>query len=289
MSASSTLPGWLAEPVPVVIPERRPHRFLRKTLARLEHLTLALGPGGSARGRWDPRVKLASALVVLVALALLHNPVLISAAGIALILLAARHRVAGSLAVVATPALLMTLVLVAPATLSAVRPGTVVVPLWPDGGMTAEGLRNAWIVLARVLACLTVAVLLTRTTSWLRLLAALRAVGAPAGFVLVATMAHRYLSVLADAFADLLLARRARSVGGATAAEDRHFVGAAVGALLGRSGDLAEEVHQAMVARGFSGRLRDPAPRPLAAVDLLLGLGCVAASALLLWGDVVVR
>lgn len=289
MSEPSTLPAWLATPSPVVVPDRRQHRFLRRSLAQAERLTATLAPDEAGQGTWDPRVKLVSALVVLVALALLHSPWLLTAAAVALIALAVRHRVAGSLATVATPVLVMTLVLLVPATLSAVRAGTVVVPLWSGGGLTAEGLANAWIVLARVLACLTVAVLLTRTTSWLRLMSALRALGAPAGFVLIATMAQRYLSVLVDAFTDLLLARRARSLGGAAGAEDRGFVGATVGALFSRSGELAEQVHQAMVARGFTGRLRDPRPRPLRTADVLLGLGCIAAAGLLLWGDLVVR
>lgn len=289
MSAPTTLPTWLATPSPAVVPERRQHRFLSGSLGQLERLTATLTPDEASLGTWDPRVKLVSALVVLIALALLHSPWLLTAAAIVLIGLAVRHRVAGGLAAVATPVLAMTLVLLVPATLSSVRPGTVVVPLWPDGGLTAQGLWNAWIVLARVLACLAVAVLLTRTTSWLRLMAAMRAIGAPTGFVLVATMAQRYLSVLVDCFADLLLARRSRSLGGASGREDRGFVGATVGALFTRSGELAEQVHQAMVARGFTGRLRDPRPRPVRADDVLLGLGCLVAAALLVWGDLLVR
>jgi cobalt ECF transporter T component CbiQ len=289
VSARSTLPAWLATPSPLVVPGRRQHRFLRRSLAQLERLTTTLAPEEASHGAWDPRAKLVGALVVLVALALLHSPWLLTAAAIVLVALAIRHRAAGSLATVGTPVLVLTLVLLVPATLSSVRPGRVVVPLWPDGGLTAEGLWNAWIVAARVLSCLAIAVLLTRTTSWLRLMAAMRAIGAPAGFVLIATMAQRYLGVLVECFADLLLARRARSVGGGSGTEDRAFVGATVGALFTRSNELAEQVHQAMVARGFTGRLRDPGPRPLRPADVLLGLGCVAAAGALLWGDALVR
>jgi len=289
VSAPSTLPDWLAAPSGVVVPQCRQHVFLRRSLGQAERLAASLAPDEVSQGPWDPRVKLVSCVVVLVVLALLHSPWTATAALAALLVLAAWNRVAAGLAAVATPVLVMTTVLVAPATLSSVRPGTVVVPLWEGTGLTGQGLWNAWLLLARVLACLAVAVLLTRTTSWLRLMAALRAIGVPAGFVLVATMAHRYLGVLLECFTDLLLARRSRSVGGATGGEDRDFVGATVGALLTRSGELADEVHQAMVARGFTGRLRDPAPRPLRGTDVLYGVGCLAASGLLLWGDVVVR
>ena len=287
--SASTLPAWLATPSAVVVPDRQQHRFLRRTLAQAERLTAVLAPDEASSGTWDPRVKLVSALVVLIVLALLHHPGTLSFAVVVLAVLAVRHRVMPGLAAVATPVLVMTAVLIAPATTSSVRPGTIVVPLWPGAGLTGEGLWNAWVVLARVLACLTVAVLLTRTTSWLRLMAALRAIGLPSGFVLVATMAHRYLSVLVEVLTENLLARRARSIGGATATDDRGFVGATAGALLTRSGELADEVHQAMGARGFTGRLRDPAPRPLQLRDAWLGLGCLAAAGVSLWGDVLVR
>jgi cobalt/nickel transport system permease protein len=289
VSAASTLPAWLTTPSAVVVPERPQHVFLARALGQAERLTAALAPDEASRGRWDPRVKLISALATLVVLALLHSPLTLTGSAAVLVVLAGRHRVARSLAAIATPVVVMTAVLLVPATLSLVRPGTVVVPLWQGAGLTGEGLRNAWIVLARVLACVTVAVLLTRTTSWLRLTAALRGIGVPAGFVLVATMAHRYLGVLLECFTDLLLARRSRSLGGARGAQDRGFVGATVAALLHRSGELADEVHQAMVARGFTGRLRDPAPRPLRIGDVVLGLGALAASGLLLWGDLLVR
>ena len=289
MSTSSALPDWLATPSAVVVPNRHQHRFLRRSLARAEQLTSSLLPDEELLGRWDPRVKLVTSLVVLIVLALLHSPWTLTIAAVALVALAGWHRVIRSLAVIAGPVLVMSLALLTPATLSLVRPGTVVVPLWSGQGLTAQGLWNAWIVLARVLACLAVAVLLTRTTSWLRLMAALRAIGAPAGFVLIATMAQRYLSVLVEALTDQLFARRARSLGGATGREDRGFVGASVGALFARSTDLAEQVHQAMAARGFTGRLRDPAPSPLRASDVLIGLGCVIAAAALLWGDLRAR
>lgn len=289
MSAQTTLPSWLASPSAVVVPKRPQHGFLAGALRQAGRLAAALASDEVSHGRWDPRAKLVSALVGLVALALLHSPLILTVAAAVLVVLAARHRVARSLAAIATPVVAMTAVLLMPATLSLVRPGTVVVPLWRGEGLTGQGLQNAWIVLARVLACVSVAVLLTRTTSWLRLTAALRAIGVPAGFVLVATMAHRYLGVLLECFTDLLLARRSRSLGRARGTQDRGFVGATVAALLHRSGELADEVHQAMVARGFTGRLRDPAPRPLRMGDVALGLGCLAASGLLVWGDLLVR
>lgn len=292
-STSPTLPDWLATPAEVVVPQRRQHPFVRASLRRATELAATIHAGVGGLDRFDPRVKLVGALSVLVALACLHSSALLCGAAVALVALAAACGVGRSLLALGAPVLGLTAVLLLPATLSVVRPGPVALQLWTASGvahgLTTTGLAAAVVVLARVLGCLTVVVLLTRTTSWLRLMSALRAVGTPPGFVLVATMAHRYLLVLLEVFTDLLLARRARSVGGARQAEDRAFFGGTVAAVFTRSTDLADDVHQAMVARGFTGRLRDPAPKPLRAADAAVAIGCLVASGLLVWGDLVVR
>jgi cobalt/nickel transport system permease protein len=150
-------------------------------------------------------------------------------------------------------------------------------------------------MLGRVVCSLAVLVLLTRSTPWLRLMSALGALGLPRAMVMIATMAHRYLIVLADVLADHLLARRARTVSGTRGRDDRAFVGASVAALLTRASALADEVHQAMVARGYDGRPpRGPAAagRPTAGVRLRTAAasGALLVPAILLViGDVLAR
>ncbi|MCE1174864.1 MAG: energy-coupling factor transporter transmembrane protein EcfT [Propionibacteriales bacterium] len=291
---TAALPDWLATPAtPATSSPRRPHRFLRRTINQLERLLATLSEPPTRFTEVDPRVKLVTALAVLVVLALMQDPLLLTVAG----LLACTGTVAAgagrALVGIAGPIVAMTAIVLLPATTSIVRPGTIVLPLgdWAGQpvGLTSVGITGAWLVLTRLIASLAVVVLLTRTTSWLRLTAALRAIGAPAAFVLIATMAHRYLWVLGRGVVDLLLARRARSIGGATGREDRAFVGGSVGALYVRSNELADQVHQAMVARGFTGRLADPTPRRIRWVDLAIGGAIIVAALGLLWGDIGVR
>src|SRR5581483_9838998 len=56
--------------------------------------------------------------------------------------------------------------------------------------------------------------------------------------------------------AEMFVARRSRTVGRATNAQGRGFLGAAIGALFGKALALSEEVHAAMIARGFQGEMR---------------------------------
>ena len=111
----------------------------------------------------------------------------------------------------------------------------------------------------------------------------------PRIFILIIGMAYRYLFLLLGTVTDMFQARQARTPG--TPKHDasaRAFVGAGVGTLLGKAAHLSEEVHQAMVARGFRGdatTLDRPHPRR---VDLLCAALVVVVSVVLLWGDQVV-
>jgi energy-coupling factor transporter transmembrane protein EcfT len=82
---------------------------------------------------------------------------------------------------------------VLPATVSIITPGRVVVPLghWWLGhpiGITRQGLEGAGLIVTRVAVSISLVVLLTLTTLWNRLLAALRALWVPRMFVLVLAM-----------------------------------------------------------------------------------------------------
>lgn len=221
-----------------------PHGDLRRVLFRI-----------------DPRIKLVALFVLLVGVALVHSPVTLAAVYLGLVLLAWAGGVPVRVFVkrvwLFVP--LFTAVAVAPATLSIITPGEVLVPLWtwqgaPEG-VTSQGLTAAGLVILRVACSVSLVLLVTISTSWNRLLAALGALGVPRIFVTVIAMAYRYLFVLLGSVLDMLLARKARTVQPVVHnASDRRFVGAAVGTLLGRAGHLSEEVHQAMTARGYAGR-----------------------------------
>jgi cobalt/nickel transport system permease protein len=99
-------------------------------------------------------------------------------------------------------------------------------------------------------------------------------------------MAYRYVFHLLRSVSDMYTARKARTVGtGADVASGRRFVAASAGALFGKSHALSEEVHMAMLARGYSGNVRTIAPARIAARDLLWALVCLAAAFVTVGGD----
>ena len=156
---------------------------------------------------------------------------------------------------------------VLPATFNFITPGHIVVPFgtWFGYrvGMTSQGLTSAGLIVTRVATSISLVVLLTLTTPWNRLLAALRALSVPRMFILVLAWRTDMCSTCSNSVTDMYTARKARMVGATgDVTSGRTFVAASAGALFGKSHALAEEVHMAMVARGYTRQPAHPRHRP---------------------------
>ncbi len=302
MTAVAT-PQWLLQPEMAMCPcgcigKRRKGSFLEKTIKGGGGLLQQVMFGEDVarqRGllqRIDPRVKALGTVALLVAVALVrHIPVLAACYAATLALAAASALPVGFFVKrvwLFVP--IFTGIMVLPATLSVVRGGDVVLTLWhwhgASEGFTAQGLTSAGLVVSRVAVSISLVVLLTLTTPWTRLLAALRALGVPKTFVLIIGMAYRYIFLLLATVIDMFEARKARAIGA-----QRHdggaraFVGASAGALIGKAHHLSEEVHQAMTARGYRGDAKTPEHFRLRPADVWYAAAVLAAAVLIIGGD----
>ncbi|GAA1812197.1 cobalt ECF transporter T component CbiQ [Planosporangium flavigriseum] len=277
---------------------RRKGSFLEKTLSGGAGLLRQVMFSEDVAGRpgllqrLDPRLKAVSLVVLLVAVGLVHHvSVLVGAYACTLVLAAASKLSIGFFVKrvwLFVP--VFTGIVVLPATLSIVTPGEVVLPLWhwhgAPQGFTAQGLTTAALVVSRVATSVSLVVLLTLTTPWTRLLAALRALGVPRIFILIIGMAYRYVFLLLGTVTEMYEARKARTVsGGRHDRAARRFVTASAGALFGRAGHLSEEVHMAMVARGYRGNARTLHTFRLAPADALAAAVVLAAAVAIYGGD----
>ncbi|MCW3037206.1 MAG: cobalt transporter, permease protein CbiQ [Actinobacteria bacterium] len=254
--------------------------------------------GGGLLQRIDARIKVVSVVALLVAAGLVrHIPVLLVLYAGALALAAASRIPLGFFVRrvwLFIP--IFTGIVVLPATLSIVTPGHIQVHLghWWFGhevGITSQGLLAAGLIVTRVAVSISLVVLLTLTTPWSKLLAALRALFVPRIFVVVLGMCYRYIFHLLNAVTDMYTARKARGGGrrGGRQRRDvaagRSLVAASAGALFGKASALSEEVHMAMTSRGYTGNIANLGQRRLHAIDLAWGLTCVAVAVAALGGD----
>jgi cobalt ECF transporter T component CbiQ len=293
-------PTWLLQSEVGLCPcgcigRRRKGNFVDKTItgvARVMHQALFAEAAASEDGvlqRLDPRVKVVTSVGLLVAVALVRRwPVLVVAYGATLALAVASGL---SLSFFIRRVWLFipvfTGLVVLPATLNVITHGHIVAPMgsWFGHriGMTSQGLTSAALIVTRVATSISVVVLLTLTTPWTRLLAALRALLVPRIFILVLGMAYRYVFHLLVSVTEMYTARRSRQVGGdPNGRSARAFVAASAGALFGKSHSMSEEVHMAMVSRGFTGDVRTLSTSRPGALDGAAVVIAAAAAALLI-------
>ena len=292
-SAAAT-PDWLVRPEVGLCPcgcigKRSKADFVEKTIGGAANLMrqsmfsehVAARPG--LLQRIDARVKVVSLFALLLAAGLAHDAIVLAvlyASSVALALasgLSLRFFVARVWLFIP----IFTGIVVIPATFSFVTHGTIVVPLgtWFGSpvGLTAQGLTAAGVIVARVATSISLVVLVTITTPWPRLLAALRALFVPRMFILVVGMAYRYLFHLLGSVSDMFTARKARTVARDTdTRRNRAFVAASAGALFGKAHALSEEVHMAMVSRGYRGNPTSLGRARVRAADLGFGIAAVA-------------
>ena len=274
-ATSSVAPDWLTRGEVGMCPcgcigKRKKGSFVEKTLTggavvvRQAMFGDEIASGAGLLQRIDARVKLVTMLGLLVSAALVRNTtVLAGLYALTLAVAAASHiRLSFFIKRVWLFIPIFTGIVVLPATLNIITNGQIVLPLgsWWFGqpiGITSQGLQAAALIVSRVAVSISIVVLLTLTTPWAKLMAGLRALYVPRMFIQVMGMAYRYIFYLLGSVDDMYTARKSRLVG---ADKDlkagRSFVSASAGALFGKAHALSDEVHQAMVSRGYTGDVR---------------------------------
>ncbi|HEX8960075.1 MAG TPA: cobalt ECF transporter T component CbiQ [Geobacteraceae bacterium] len=222
--------------------------------------------------RADPRFKLAGALALLVSVSLLRSPVTAWGAWLATLLLASLSGIAPRffLRRVVPFILLFGVAFAIPSLFNAVTPGE---PLWvmarlgrsrqvgpwlipAELAVTRQGLMGGALLTGRVAASISLALLLPLTTRWNDLMRAFAAFRVPQSFILVLAMTYRYVALLVRTVAELHEARRSRTVRYLSTGAEQRWVASRMGYLFGKSYRLSQEVHDAMLARGFAGEVK---------------------------------
>ena len=245
-----------------------PGRRHRRSLARrtadslnraivevLENEGLAGRPG--LLQRLDPRVRLAAILVMAVTASLVHSLwmlALLVAAG-PLLAVASRVSPASFARKVWSSAGLLAILLALPSTTAYITPGKVVVPL-AAFSLTEPGLLGAATLVLRVVAAAGFCLLVVWTMRWTDLLHALTALRLPGVIVATLAMAQKQILTLLRTVEQTHLARESRLVGATTTRADRAWGTERMAFVVRKSLKTADDVFDAMLARGYSGPVR---------------------------------
>ena len=258
----ASFPEWMlggSSPPP---PERQRRSVLEKLLNGVAHVVeLAMASDASSDRdgllqRLDPRVKLASILGFAVTASFVHSLPVLVALVVATMGLAAASGVpvASFSAKVWSSAGLFALLISAASATAWITPGPVLVPLGPLS-ITAPGLLIAARLVARVIAGAGFGLLVVWTTRWTDLLRALSALGVPDLVVATLAMTQKQIMSLLRTVENMHLARESRMLSTGSARENRGWVVDRMAFVARRSMKTADDVYDAMLARGFSGSM----------------------------------
>jgi cobalt/nickel transport system permease protein len=262
---TNALPDWLARSADALPSDPSPpvNPFLERTLSGLTRAAQrALDTDHWARGQGflqglDARAKILSCFVWMgVATTLQHPAPLLALYFLALgIALGTRLNITLLLKRVWGATLFFVAAVALPATLNIVTPGRELVLLWhsPHLAITAPGLLSAGLLMGRVATAMTFASLLVLSTRWNHLFSGLRALHLPRSIATLLSLTYRYLWTLLQSAEEMFIARKSRTVGYPSNASGREFAGMSIAALFGKTLSLAEEVHFALLSRGFTG------------------------------------
>lgn len=304
-----SVPADHGAPLPSPDPAAKARRddYVGRTLSRLGEQTreaMVAQRSASAAGwlqRADARAKIVAALALIVAASIVrdHWP-LVAIYALTLVAAVTSGVALGStLKRVWLVVPVFTGLVLLPAVLNVVTPGDPLAVLWVFGPgahlgpiplpaaltVTQQGLAGASLAFLRVVASVGITTTLVATTRWNDLLAGLRALKVPAGFIMVTEMAYRYFFVLAGLARDDFLARRSRTIVAGDRREARTFVAGRATSLFRRSLALADKVNASMVSRGWTGEPRTLRGRRFASLDVAVtAAGILLAVALVALG-----
>jgi cobalt/nickel transport system permease protein len=276
------IPEWLAQDSPTTPPPASLHggraRFLERTINSSASflsgtiLSETIAKRNGLMQALDPRIKLITILVLIVSISIMRSPVTIWVMYGLTLVLAVTSSVSFTffLKRVWLFIPLFSAFIVIPALFNVVTPGE---PVWvlshlahsykmgpyyiPDTiAVTRQGVLIAVTFIGRVLASVSLAVLLTLTTQWNDLLQALSVFRVPRIFILILSMTYRYIILLVQMVYDIHIARKSRTLHYGSTGTEQRWVASRMGYLFKKTYVMSQDVHSAMLSRGFSGDVR---------------------------------
>jgi cobalt/nickel transport system permease protein len=181
-----------------------------------------------------------------------------------------------------------------PASLNVITPGEIIIrfirldrsySFWvynipEEIGMTREGCRVTVLLFLRVLNSVSLALLLVYATSFPRLLKALRVLFVPDALMMVISLAYKYIFILCRTAGETYFAIKARLIGNIRDKAIRGLVAGRILFIYGRSQRNYEQTCDAMISRGYTGKIIFTGSERLKAGDFF-ALAVVVAAGIL--------
>ncbi|MBI5235822.1 MAG: hypothetical protein HY886_06195 [Deltaproteobacteria bacterium] len=283
-------PSWFKEaretPCPVHAAGRGRHHargYVDRSLDNITSFTkrlIAMDNGTGGRGALqsiEPSARLFGLLAIALAAAITAHSIVLGLIILATAMLALGSRV-GLVELVkrTAPSAVFAFIMMTPAFLGFIFPGEETLPMGPSAYKTAltssqaaYGAPSVFFFVSRVVAVVSLAALLSLTTTPGALFNGLKRLKVPPLFVATLFMTFRYLFILLTIAEDAALAGKSRTIGRADTASSRRWFASRAALILKKAMNTADEVGMAMASRGFTGTFKTFTGPPLVGRDYL--------------------
>jgi cobalt/nickel transport system permease protein len=222
------------------------------------------------------------ALLVVISVKTTTTALVLIAAAIALLGLISRVRLSAIYGKTVPLTFFFGFLISAPAMLNIITPGTIVAPLFDFSqthsfwiytlpqqvGITEEGISTCSRLTMRVFASLSLTFLVLATTPFSEIIRSLKLFHVPDTLLLVLTLTYKYVYLFSQTLVDMFLAMKSRLVLGVSAGEFRSWSAGRMAVVFRKTWKKVDDIHQAMLSRGFSGEIRISGPGKFRMKDL---------------------
>ena len=187
--------------------------------------------------------------------------------------------------------------IVLPATLNIITPGKIIFNLatinkplnfWiysiPQNiGFTDSGIRVVSLVFLRVLNSVSFALLIVFTTSFPGLVKSFKLIGVPDTFMMIITLAYKYIFILSRTIEETYLALKSRLSGNIKNSNLRNLIGGRIFFIFKRSAVIYENTYFAMVSRGYQGKVILQSQKEITGADVVAMFIIIASGIFILF------
>ena len=281
--------GYRQPDLPLTVRQR--HSFLNRTIVHAAgavksiYLQAENASHGSFIHRIHPNVKLVSLIYLEIVISIVRHPAAQMAATFAIffLFLLARLKLIQVYRKIFFLAFIFGFLIMIPASLNLVSPGKIIFNLVafqapsrfliyqiPQNiGFTAEGFQVVSLVFLRVLNSVAFALLIVYTTSLPAFIKSLKTIGVPDTFLMVISLACKYIFILSRSIEETFLALKSRMIGNLHNSTIRKIVSGLIFNIFKKSMKRYEDTWHAMLSRGYRGKVILHTQQPLSPMDFV--------------------
>ena len=234
----------------------------------------------------NPKVKFISLIYMSVVVSVVSNPVtqILITAFIFLLFIIARLKLAEVYRKILILAFIFGFLVVLPASLNLITPGKIIFNIVsfkrpshfliysiPQNiGFTINGLQVVSLVFLRVLNSVSFALLVVYTTPFPSFIKSFKMVGVPDTFLMVISLAYKYIFILSRTIEETYFAFKSRLSGNIKSNSIRKLIGGRIFFIFKRSMIIYQNTYYAMVSRGYKGKVILHSQNPFAVKDFVV-------------------